>query len=305
MAGITLFAVLSISLRELSGMDSAVGETHSVSAADAIRRAALNDKESQGLDILGIKPIYRRKQTVGWAVVLARSHTAQGPALPFPQISNVSLCLYGKEDENYRCFSRTSFLNDPRFGDDPAISVALECADLNEDELDEVLVTLNHPGASWTPGCALVFNLSSNKLAYVATITSHYPINLTRIDGRNQWVIPATYSIGKTQPHFSQPRWTDYYRFDGRQMMLANSFWPQRFRHWPVELRDLLKEHPDDAELWYYLGRAFQALGNELDAATAWKKAISLGYQQPDWKLLQAGLYPQKAPVSDPSRPSR
>jgi len=186
-------------------------------------------------------------------------------------------------------------LDDPRFGHEPATSIALECIDLNGDGTDEVIVTENRPGASWQPSCAFVFSLAPGKLIQVATVTSQYPIQLTRLDD-HRTLIPVTYAIGRTLAHFAQPRWTDYYGFDGKQIFLANRLWPEQFRDWPRALGSCLKEHPDDSELWYFLGRAYEALGQAQNAKPAFDKAKSLGYRQPKWKLLQAGVFPLSKP---------
>jgi hypothetical protein len=153
------------------------------------------------------------------------------------------------------------------------------------------------------PGCVFVFNLASNKLACVATITSHEAMRITKLGDHNQMAVPATYAIGKTLAHYAQPRWTDYWGFDGKQMIAANGLWSQQFRHWPAELKRLLEQHPDDAELWYYLGRAYEALGNGNEARLAMAKSKSLGYKGPDWKLIQAGLLKQPDAGADGNQP--
>jgi hypothetical protein len=198
--------------------------------------------------------------------------------------------MYAKEAETYRCVFRSGTLADPRFTDWLAEAVELECVDLNGDAVDEVVVTQRRTGASWAPGSAFVSKLGSDRLIRVATLTSHYEVKVERLDGYDQPVIPVTFAIGTTLDHATQPRWTDYYRFDGQRIILANSVLPQQFQAWPGRLKRVLTDHPDDPEIWYYLGIADRILGKGLESERAFAKARSLDYQEPDTKALQAGI---------------
>ncbi|MHC1763927.1 MAG: tetratricopeptide repeat protein [Verrucomicrobiia bacterium] len=258
---------------------------------EAAKSAALAETRSDGSAVLECQPVFANEAAVAWAVVLGKTRQPEPGEFPVTQIRNVRLRLYAEAEGKYRNVSGALPLRDPRFPNDPATSVALACTDLNEDGTDEVLVTQTYPGASWQPGCAFVFKLAEGRaLVHVGTITSHYPIRATSAGVTGRPVIPATYAIGQTLPHSEQPRWTDYYGFDGKALFLANRFAPEHFRNWPDNLMRLLQEHPDDAELWFFLARAYQALGEPQESAKVLAKANSFEYRQPDWKKLRAGL---------------
>lgn len=258
---------------------------------EGVRSAVLAEARADGSAVLECQPVFANEAAVAWAVVLGKTRQPEPGEFPVMQIRNVRLRLYAEAEGQYRNVSGALPLRDPRFPNDPATSVALACTDLNEDGMDEVLVTQTYPGASWQPGCAFVFKLAEGRaLVHVGTITSHYPIRATSVGETGRLVIPAAYAIGQTLPHSEQPRWTDYYGFDGKVLFLANRFAPEEFRSWPDNLNRLLQKHPDDAELWFFLARAYQALGESRESAKVLAKANSFAYRQPDWKKLRAGL---------------
>jgi hypothetical protein len=258
---------------------------------ESIKKAAVLDAVRQGAEVLFLKEVRQNERVVGWAVTTGLTNRPSSAAAPFAQIKGITLHYYVDGAGLPASLSSNGPLDDPRFGHDPAASAGLECVDLNGDGIDEVIVTQTRPGASWAPSCAFVFRLGPEKLVPVATITSHYPIPLTELDEQSRPVLPSTYAIGKSLAHAAQPRWTDYYRFDGRQMLLANRFCPQQFRSWPKQLKDLLRNQETDGELWYFLGRACQALGKDQESSAAIERARSLRYSAPNWKTLQAGIH--------------
>lgn len=280
--------VLRSAAADSPAIRQSAGRSH---GREAATRAALAEANPDGSAVLDCQPVLANETAVAWAVVLGNTRQPGPSELPVTQIRNVKLRLYAEVEGKYRSLSGALPLRDPRFPDDPATSVALACTDLNEDGTDEVLVTQTCPGASWQPGCAFVFKLAEGKaLVHVGTITSHYPIQATSVGETGRLVIPATYAIGQTLPHSEQPRWTDYYGFDGKVLFLANRFAPEHFQSWPGTLKRFLQKHPDDAEVWFFLARAYQALGEPQESAQALAKANSFEYRQPDWKKLRAGL---------------
>ena len=260
-------------------------ETH------AVVQAAAADAAATGRVLLCWQPVRKQGHPEGWAVVTYRDDKVTTNNLPWKTFPDPELLLYKKENSAYRCVFRSDTLKDPRTKDWPAEVLELECLDLNGDGVDEVVVTQGHAGASWTPGCAFVFRLAANRLIPVATLTSHYDINVERGADGEQSVIPITFAIGKTLAHVAQPRWTDYYRFDGQHMVPANSFMMQRFRAWPETLRNVLSDHSDDPELWYYLGVACKILSQGPESERAFSRAQALNYQEPDSESHQAGIY--------------
>jgi|GEM_PF-6110534 len=278
------------------GVSAAQGTDPSLTAyqgldlgSNSVAQAAVAEAATAERIVLGLRPIHKQDRTEGWAVVTYRSEKANGQLV----FLEPELLMYAKEADTYRCVFRSGTLIDPRMKKNnwPVDGgMDLECLDLNRDAVDEVVVTQWRRGASWTPGCAFVFKLASNRLIHLAALMSHYEIKVEQHDGYNQPVIPVTFAIGKTLAHVGQPRWTDYYRFDSQHMVLANSLLPQQFRHWPGELKRVLTEHPDDPEIWYYLGVACKILGQGPESERAFAKAKSLGYQGPDTETLQAGL---------------
>jgi hypothetical protein len=199
--------------------------------------------------------------SAGVAGVTYRGETVDAVERPSREFLEPELLMYAKEAEIFRCVFHSGPLVDPRFTDWPPETVELECVDLNGDAVDEVVVTQWRTGASWAPGCAFVFKLGSDRLIRIATLTSHYEVKVERLDGFDQLVIPVTFAIGTTLAHAAQPRWTDYYRFDGQRIISSNSALPQRFRAWPGTLESVLTDHRDDPEIWYYLGVACRILG--------------------------------------------
>jgi hypothetical protein len=224
---------------------------------------------------------------------------------PFKEISDVALLMYVGDGTSCRSVSSRGPLVDPRHTDWPASSVTLQCIDLNNDGTDEVMVDQGRVGASWTPGCAFVFRVRAKGFALVGTITSHYEIRVRDLDGDNRREIPSTYAIGTTMPHSAQPRWTDYYGYNGRRMALVNSRLSAQFPEWPAQLKRALAKHPDDPELLFFLGYSYGILGRDREAKGAFAKARSLGYRKPDRRALQAGIEVEEEIPANAALPSR
>lgn len=255
---------------------------------NAVRQGVLSDASKQGLSVLDIRPIGKRTQSARWAVVMGKS--VQGSDKPYKEISDITLRMYVKEGTNYRFVSSKGPLIDPRFEDWPASSIELQCLDLNNDGLDEVILIQGRVGASWLPGCAFVFMVRSNGLVPVGTITSHYDIQIGDVEGDRHYEITSTYAIGTKMPHFEQPRWTDYYGYDGTQMVLVNNRLSRQFLEWPAILTRALDAYPDDPELWFYLGDSYRILGRDQEAARAFTKAGLLGYRTPATRAPHTGI---------------
>jgi len=260
------------------------------SESNSLAQAAVAEAATIGRIVFGLRPIRKQYRTEGWATVTYRNEKIATNDRPRKAFLDPELLMYARKADTYYCVFRSGTLIDPRMKDWPADAMNLDCLDLNCDAIDEVVITQWRRGASWTPGCAFVFKLLSKQLIHLATLTSHYEIKIERFDGYDYPVIPVTFAIGKTLAHVDQPRWTDYYRFDGQHMVSANSLLPQQFRHWPGELERVLTEHPDDPEIWYYLGVARKILDQRKDSERAFARAKSLGYQGAVTEALQAGL---------------
>ena len=269
---------------------SQLGDQGLDSETDSVARVAAAEAATAGRIVLDLRLVHRQGRPADWAVVTYRREKVSTNDRPRKEFSEPELLMYAGEAKIYRCVFRSDPLADPRMKDWSAEAVELECVDLNGDTVDEVVVTLRRTGASWAPGCAFVFKLASDQLILLAILTSHYEVKIERLDGYNQPVIPVTFAIGTTLAHVAQPRWTVYYRLDGQRIILANSVLPQRFQAWPGTLKNVLTAHPDDPEIWYYLGVARRILGQGPESERAFAKARSLGYQEPDPKAHQAGI---------------
>ena len=154
----------------------------------------------------------------------------------------------------------------------------LACMDLNADGRDEIIVVESYSGCGWDPGVYRVFTIADGAILPVGEVSSEEVGCERFLEAGGRDTVPFTYAIGGLA-HLAQPRWTDYYRYDGTRLVIANNDRPALFRKWPDELRGLLKDRPDDAELWYFLGRALLILSNDGEALDAFRRASDLGYR--------------------------
>ena len=154
----------------------------------------------------------------------------------------------------------------------------LRCVDLNADGTDEIILTEGYSGCGWSPGRHAVFAIEGGRIVPVGEFATE-ELDCDELaalpDGRR--AIPCTYAIGE-MAHCAQPRWSDYYSYDGARLVLVNRALPEAFRAWPEELTRELAGHPHDAELWYFLGRAHLVLGDDRQALACFRQADALGY---------------------------
>ena len=168
-----------------------------------------------------------------------------------------------------------------RSPDDPS-SIEMRCLDLNADGRDEIVVIESYAGCGWDPGVYRVFTTRGREVVPIGEVASEELGCDSSLSAEARETLPCTYAIGDSLGHCGQPRWTDYYRFDGTRLILANKEMPRQFRKWPDELRRLLQTSPSDAELWYFLGRALLILSRDEEALLAFRNASDLGYRAHD-----------------------
>jgi Tetratricopeptide repeat len=290
-------------LEPRSTNSSAVGHRDFDSEKKMVSLVAGTQAGETGRVVLAVQPIRKLGGSSAWAVITYQRERIAGTERAQKTFPNPELWMYVKSADAYRCVFRKGSLDDPRFKGDPPLAVGLKCLDLNGDGIDEVVVTQERLGASWEPGCAIVFEPATNQLIPLATLTSHFRVNVERLGGYDQPVISITYAIGTTLAHAAQPNWTDYYSYDGQRMILANGFLPKQFRAWPGDLKKVLRNHPDDPEIWYYLGAAYKILNETQKANRAFAKASSLGYRETNKESLEAGIQVEQNAVPNAAAP--
>src|SRR5688572_29845679 len=80
--------------------------------------------------------------------------------------------------------------------------------------------------------------------------------------------------------HADQPRWLTIYSFKNGRYVLANNDFPQEFRQWPHELREVLKYFPDAGEIAWHLGKAYETQRQFKLALRSYQKAADIYWQR-------------------------
>ena len=214
-----------------------------------------------------------------------------------PGVTNLQVQLWAKADRqsewHFRQYSRLTLvlssgvvstapevrgLRLPSRFPDRECHLTLRCLDMNADGTDEIIMTEAYNGCGWDPGRHALFAITNGQVLAVAELPTEElgcSKEIMLPDGRV--AIPCTYAIGD-MAHYAQPRWSDYYTYDGVKLRLVNSKLPNAFREWPRVLSKELAVHPQDGELWYFLGRAHLVMGNSDEALACFRKADEQGY---------------------------
>jgi hypothetical protein len=265
------------------------------SERETVTRLVGAEAREAGRAVLGVQRVSNPTGPPTWAVLTCKPQSAAEKEMEGTQYPKPELRIYSMRAGAYTFIAQSGPLKEPRFGYSPPSAVKLECMDLNNDGLDEVVVTEEWRGASWEPGCALVFELAPDRLLEVGTLTSDCPVEVQRLAGYKQLVIRISFGIGDLS-HGDQPEWTDYYTYDGKRIVLVNDLLREEFRMLRKDIKNVLRKHSDDAELLYYLGVADKILGETKEANRASIMAKSLGYRERNSKEHE-GLFVDQKPT--------
>lgn len=212
-----------------------------------------------------------------WAVVSARrSETEQAVGLP---LSAPELRAFTQEGRRFRPVGRPVPVADPRRPRDRFSRLTLYAGDLTRDGGDEVAVETLMQGASWTPTHLSVFVIRKGGLARVLRAVSSEPLWIQDLNRDGNCEVGNYYEIGDSLSHAEQPRWSDIYAYRDGRYEVANRLFPKEFAHWPRELAEVLKQHPNEAEVARHLGQAYEILKQPSRALTAYYQA-SGAYQE-------------------------
>jgi hypothetical protein len=223
-----------------------------------------------------------------WSAVAAQVDPTDG----FTQVR----CLLIKQtDGKAVCVFTSAMLRDPRFEGSSTHAHLTVCAvDLDHDGTDEIVVDLGLMGADWDPDCAFVFQAATNKLKLIGTLCSHDPITLVKMPRDQGAAIAMVYCVGgECIGHVNWPRWVDHVTCCDGKLVLSNESFPSTYKSLRTEIQKVLNEYHADPELFFYLGRANEILGDKKKAAAAYKKARSLKFTHERKPAeLDGGLYP-------------
>ncbi len=241
----------------------------------AVQRAADDAAHTLGLRVFGLVPCKSRDAAQRWAAVAAQGDAQTG-------FAQARCFLFMETNGAADLVSTSKPLNDPRFGEPiPRAHLWIKAVDLDGDGADELVIDTGFQGASWAPDCAFVFQAATTGLVYLATLCSHDDVMLLRCGDRRRLALAVDFCLGGDElGHMAQPRWLDYYSCQGARVVLVSAAFGNTYGPLRNELQETLIKHPRDGELWFYLGRANELLGDQPAAQTSFAEARKLGYRE-------------------------
>jgi hypothetical protein len=251
-----------------------------------VQRAAAEAARTQGLQVFGLVPCKSKDAAQRWAAVAAQGDANQG-------FAQARCFLFMETNGSAYLVSTSKPLNDPRFGEPiPRAHLWIKAVDLDGDGSDELVIDTGFQGASWAPDCAFVFHAAKLVLVHLATLCSHSDVWLTGYDRRQRLAVAVEYCVGSDEiGHVNQPRWPDYFGCEGVRVGLVNGKFKDTYQGLRKELQETLARYPRDGELWFYLGRAHELLGDQQAAQTSFAEARKLGYRERSAQAFSGGRF--------------
>ncbi len=240
-----------------------------------VQRVAAEAARKQGLQLFGLVPCKSKDAAQRWAAVAAQGDANKG----FVQARSF---LFLETNGSARLVATSEALNDPRFGEPiEQAHLWIKAVDLDGDGTDEIVIDTGFQGASWAPDCAFVFRAAPTGLVHLATLCSHDDVSLTGYDRQQRLAVAVEYCVGSDEiGHVNQPRWVDYFGCESGRVGLVNGKFKDTYQGLRKELQETVAKYPRDGELWFYLGRAHELLGDPQTAQTSFATARKLGYRE-------------------------
>ena len=115
---------------------------------------------------------------------------------------------------------------------------------------------------------------------------------LAGYDRQQRLALAVEYCVGSDEiGHVGQPRWLDYFGCEGGRVGLVNGKFKDTYQDLRKELQETVARYPRDGELWFFLGRANELLGDQPAAQTSFAEARKLGYRERNAKEFFGGRF--------------
>lgn len=261
-------------------------EAASPAAPAEVHRVAAEAARAQGLQLFGLVPCKSQAAAQRWAAVAAQGKANKG-------FANARCFLLVATNGAAHLVSSSEPLNDPRFGEPiPRAHLWIKAVDLDGDGTDEIVIATGFQGASWAPDSAFVFRAASTGLVHLATLCSHGDVWLAGYDRHQRLALAVEYCVGSDEiGHVGQPRWRDYFGCEGGRVGLVNGKFKDTYEDLRKELQETLARYPRDGELWFFLGRSHEVLGDQQAAQASFAEAHKLGYRARSAKEFFGGRF--------------
>jgi len=153
-------------------------------------------------------------------------------------------------------------------------TASFHVADVSGDGVPEVVVDEVFFGSHSEPSHLDVFAWRGHGLVKILGVSGDRPLEIRHINGDGRYEVLNRYTIGVWRDDEDQRLWSDIYVYRRGRYVLADHDFPNRFRHWPAQLRRETRKYPDDIEVWEYLGIAYQIRGEFSKARHAYRRAL-------------------------------
>jgi hypothetical protein len=236
------------------------------SRADLAR--AIGIQLNTGVSVIALEMLPQQRLLHRWVALAAHVHSQLNS-----RFTGLRLLLVEQKGPDCRIVWRSRVLVDPRSPNEGFDDVGLHVEDLSGTGQTQVIVSKLFVGADWRPSHLDLFQPAGDRLIRRLGITSSEGFELVRLGGPGRGQIRNYFEIGWDMSHAEQPRWQSIYGWDGHHFRLVDDLYPNEFRDWAGDLRQLLKKHPEDPEILEYLAYSDQLLGHRAQALQEFRQA--------------------------------
>lgn len=237
----------------------------------------------KGCLVTTVAPIVIERQTF-WAVIFGQAHANSSGGIfdtggAKVKDDSLRLAIFSQQNAVWRQDQQFSISKEGVF----PINHQFFIQDTTGDTQPELIVSLMCFDSGGNRDYVQVFAWQNQKFVRIYDQPYRLSTWFDDLDHDGKYEIGSYIEIGG-MVHAGQPRWQDIYAYKHERYVLANNDFPQEFRQWSHELREVLKIYPRDFGIWYYLGQAYETQKQFGPALKAFKQAKTLILNSPDAK---------------------
>jgi hypothetical protein len=206
----------------------------------------------------------------------------------FGNMTNLRLFVFCETANKYQKVWTSNVLFD-------ATLATLIVHDITHDGKPDIIVCEIKVGGCRTPSHIDIFSTSErgwNKI--FGGSSNEEPGVLKDLNGDGKYELLLRNSVCNNLCHTEQPRWLSIFAYDGINYSLANNLFPEEFRELHQYMLSLIKKHPDNAELFYYIGQIYELFCDDKNALDTYRKSESLFSKQIDKYYFNRSILVEK-----------
>lgn len=205
-----------------------------------------------------------------WVVLSGEAKWGDHPS--WPEISNCHLTVFnGKPDSLKRVW--TSHILGHLESNEGLNDVYMFIKDVTGDGIPDVVVSEIIFGGSWAPSHIDIFTWCNDRLAHLLGASSDEPFMVKDFNRDGRYEVIGNHAVGRDLSHAGQPRWLSIYASKNGTYQLANADFPAQYHKLYKYIKSIIRDYPDDYELYFYWGWVNEIEGKPHTALKAYRRA--------------------------------